>query len=747
MAASPPTADLVAAASCGAASLSAIHTFFATAPKGLSDLLADELTALGATELRARAGGVHFRGELKVAYRACLWSRIATAVLLELRSFEASTPDELYAGVHEIDWRDHLGPAATLACEFTVTQSPLTHGQYAMLRTKDAIVDRLRELRGTRPSIDTENADVRIHVHSQRRVVTVSVNLAGDSLHLRGYRTRAGIAPLKENLAAGILIRAGWPEIAREGGAFLDPMCGSGTIVIEAALIAHDMAPGLLRRRFGFEEWNQHDATMWQGIRAEAEERRQRSERRTPLRGSDQDALAIRQAQENVARAGLDKRVHVERRDLERLERVDEGPGLVCTNPPYGERLGDQRELEPLYRLLGARLREQFVGWQAAVLTGNPALGRALGIHARRTHTLWNGPIECRLLRFEIEPGRFERERESAGAILRDAAEARARPGAQMFANRMKKNLRELGEWAQQAGVSCYRVYDADMPEYAFAIDLYQGEDRWLYVQEYQPPRTIDPRAARARRDEALSVLPELIGIGFDHVHFRTRKRHKPGEQYTKRSESGAFHVVYEGGLKFLVNFTDYLDTGLFLDHRPTRAMIREQAGGSRFLNLFAYTGTATVHAAAGGARSTLSVDLSSTYLEWARRNLDLNGFGRREHQLVRADCLPWLQEQVRQEERGPRFGLIFLDPPTFSHSKRARGILDVQLDHVQLITLAAKLLTPRGKLLFSTNFQRFRLDRAALAQFNIQDVTAQSIPRDFARHARVHQCFAITSS
>jgi 23S rRNA (guanine2445-N2)-methyltransferase / 23S rRNA (guanine2069-N7)-methyltransferase len=674
---------------------------------------------------------------------------MATAVLLELGSFKADTPDELYAGVHEIDWRDHLGPEATLACEFTATQSPLTHGQYAMLRTKDAIVDRLRELRGARPSIDTEHADVRVHAHSQRHTVTVSVNLAGDSLHMRGYRAHGGIAPLKENLAAGILIRAGWPEMARAGGAFLDPMCGSGTIVIEAALIAHDIAPGCLRRRFGFEGWNQHDAPLWQRLKAEAEERREHSGRRLPLRGSDQDALAIRMANENVARAGLEKKVHVERRDLERLERTDEGPGLVCTNPPYGERLGDQRELEPVYRLLGEKLREQFLGWQAAVLTGNPPLARALGIRARRTHTVWNGPIECRLLRFEIELGAFEQERERVpgGAILRDAATARARPGAQMFANRLKKNLRELSEWADESGVKCYRVYDADMPEYAFAIDLYQGEDRWLYVQEYQAPRTIDPRAARTRRDEALSVLPELLGIGLDHIHFRTRRRRKPDEQYTKRSQAGDFHVVYEGGLKFLVNFTDYLDTGLFLDHRPTRALIRDQAGGSRFLNLYAYTGTATVYAAAGGARSTLSIDLSSNYLEWARRNLELNGFGRREHQLVRADCLPWLEEQVSSGERGPRFGLIFLDPPTFSASKRARRVLDVQRDHVQLITLAARLLTPRGKLLFSTNFQRFRLDRAALAQFRIEDLSAQSIPRDFARHADIHQCFAITSS
>ena len=723
--------------------MSAIHSCFAIAPRGLSELLSEELKALGATHLRVLSGGVHFQGTLEVAYRACLWSRVASAVLLELATFEAGTPDELYAGIRKLDWREHIGPQATLACEFTATQSPLHHSQFAMLKTKDAIVDQLRESRGARPNIDTAEADVRVHVHAQRRQITVSLNLAGESLHQRGYRSRGGIAPLKENLAAGILLRTGWQEMAREGAAFVDPMCGSGTLVIEAALIARDIAPGWLRKRFGFEGWSQHDESLWQRVKTEAAERRSQRAAHGPIRGSDSDAGPVRMALENLERAGLSKVVHVERRELDRLERPGEGAGLLCTNPPYGERLGEQQLLEPLYQKLGAKLREQFGGWRAAVLTGNAELGRAIGIRARRVHTLWNGPIECRLLRFDVEPRWFEAERDSPGTILRDAESARARPGAQMFANRVKKNLRELESWAKQAEVSCYRIYDADMPEYAFAIDLYQGEGRWLYVQEYEAPHTVDPKGVRARRDEALSVLPELLGLPLEQIHFRTRRKHKRGEQYRKRAEEGVFHRVHEGGLEFLVNFTDYLDTGLFLDHRPTRALIRERAAGQRFLNLFAYTGSATVYAAAGGARTTLSVDLSNTYLEWARRNLELNKFGARDHQLLRADCVRWLEAQSALGQRGPRFGLIFLDPPTFSHSKSTR-VLDLQRDHVHLITLASSLLTPQGTLLFSTNAERFRLDREALAALAIEDLTARSIPRDFARHARIHQCFGI---
>ncbi len=754
--------------------------FFAPAPRGLSDLLATELGALGAADVRERASGVHFTGPLETAYRACLWSRIANRVLLEIGTFAAPTPEQLYEGAHAIDWQAHLGPGRTLACEFTATQSPLTHTHYAALKIKDAIVDRLRESTGTRPDIDTANPDLLVHAHATREQVTLYIDLAGESLHRRGYRERSVAAPLKENLAAGILIRSGWPEVAAAGGAFIDPMAGSGTFAIEAALIAYDIAPGLLRERFGLHGWRQHDEGSWQQVREEAVQRREQAQERGGRRASpvpyihayDHEATAIRHALQNVDRAGLRGKVHAERRELSQLESGGAPRGLLATNPPYGERIGETSTLEPLYRMLGERLRVAFIGWEAAVFTGNPPLGRLIGIRAKRTHTLFNGPIEARLLRFEVSERAFERPRDKEedgrreGVLLRDAAVARARPGAQMFANRLAKNRDALRAWAAKEGVSCYRVYDADMPEYAFAIDVYESAAqsqqapakspaRWLVVQEYAAPRTVDERAVRQRRDEALSALPEVLGVDLGHVHFRTRRRSRGGEQYERRAEQGEFHVVSESGLEFLVNFTDYLDTGLFLDHRPTRAMLRELVSGKRFLNLFAYTGTATVHAAAGGARATTTIDLSRTYLEWARRNLERNRFTGPAHQLVQADCVSWLAEQSAAGERGPRYGLIFLDPPTFSNSKRMRDVLDVQRDHVSLISQAASLLTPDGVLVFSTNYERFKLDAAGLAQamsergpgpssLAIEDVTAKSIPRDFQRSPKIHQCFVI---
>jgi 23S rRNA (guanine2445-N2)-methyltransferase / 23S rRNA (guanine2069-N7)-methyltransferase len=313
-----------------------------------------------------------------------------------------------------------------------------------------------------------------------------------------------------------------------------------------------------------------------------------------------------------------------------------------------------------------------------------------------------------------------------------------------MFANRLRKNMKALASWARREAVSCYRLYDADMPEYSFAIDLYQSDPagaggRWLYVQEYAPPATVDRDRARARREEAISVLPEVTNLPVDAIYWRTRRPQKGTSQYEALGDQGERVIVAEDGLRFLVNFTDYLDTGLFLDHRLTRARIREAAKGRRFLNLFCYTGAATVHAAAGGAAITTSIDMSRTYLDWARRNMEVNGFRGDAHRFVQADCLAWLAE-----DDGARYDLIFLDPPTFSNSKRMRGEFDVQRDHLPLIRQAMSRLNDGGLLLFSTNFRKFKLDQAALAGFSVTDISRATIPVDFRRDPKAHYCCEI---
>jgi 23S rRNA (guanine2445-N2)-methyltransferase / 23S rRNA (guanine2069-N7)-methyltransferase len=724
-------------------------------PAGAADLAAAELEQFGAADVKASRGGVGCVGSLEHAYRACLWSRVANRVLLAVAEFPAPTPEALYDGARAIDWSQHLGADGTLAVDCTTSRSAITHTQFAALKVKDAIVDRFRAETGVRPSVDVAAPDVQVNVRIDRDTATVSLDLSGESLHRRGYRGPQGAAPLKENLAAAILLRAGWPALVAAAAAdgaplgFVDPMCGSGTLLVEAALIAADAAPGFGREYFGFLRWRGHDAALWQRLLDEAAARRAAARmEHVVIRGYDRDAGAVRAALANVAAAGFAKDIHVERRELGDLPEAAAPRGLVATNPPYGERLGEQRELASVYAELGRALKEKHVGWQAAVLTGNPPLGRELGLKAKRTHTLFNGPIECRLLRFDVEPKHFETKREPGALPAFDDEAARARPGAAMFGNRLRKNLKALGGWARGAGVACFRVYDADMPEYAFSIDLYQDAvappevhaGRWAYVQEYAPPATVDAAKARARREEAFATIPAVLGIPRDRVHLRVRRKQKAGSQYEKLAERGEFRTVAEGGLKLLVNFTDYLDTGLFLDHRPTRARIGELAKGKRFLNLFAYTCTASVFAAAGGAVATTSVDLSHTYLDWARRNFEANGFrDSSRHKLLQEDVVEWLEAPTRE-----RYDLIFLDPPTLSRSKRMHGELDVQRDHVKLIWSTLRRLAPGGLLIFSTNFRKFKLDAPALAELDVRDVSDATIPKDFARDRKIHQCFEI---
>jgi 23S rRNA (guanine2445-N2)-methyltransferase / 23S rRNA (guanine2069-N7)-methyltransferase len=505
--------------------------------------------------------------------------------------------------------------------------------------------------------------------------------------------------------------------------------------------MAADVAPGLLRRGFGFERWRQHQPGVWESLRAEALARR-RPDAVGPgrFRGYDRDLGAIRAALANSGRCGVGDNIAFERRELAQLQVAAAPQGLVLVNPPYGARLEDAATLEPLYGLLGSKLMECFPGWEAGVFTGNPPLGRALRLRAYRAHTFFNGPIECRLLRFELLPGTVEPDPETVRLARLETA--RARPGAAMFANRLRKNFTRLESWARREDVACYRVYDADMPEYAFAIDLYGNDERWACVQEYAAPATVAQDAARGRRDEALAVLPGVLGLPGERIVLRMRRRQRGGDQYEKVGEEARFHTVREGRHRFLVNFSDYLDTGLFLDHRLTRRRIGELAAGRSFLNLFAYTGTATVYAVGGGATFSTTVDMSRTYLDWARRNLALNGLAGPQHGFVQADCLAWLGEQGPGPPR--RYGLIFVDPPTLSRSKRMEREFDVQRDHAHLLAMAGRLLEPGGVIVFSNNFQKFKLDPAVAESFEVEDLSRATLPEDFARNPRIHACFLL---
>ncbi|WP_122564049.1 bifunctional 23S rRNA (guanine(2069)-N(7))-methyltransferase RlmK/23S rRNA (guanine(2445)-N(2))-methyltransferase RlmL [Pseudomonas viridiflava] len=745
------------------------YELFLTCPKGLEGLLAEEATALGLEDTREHTSAIRGSADMETAYRLCLWSRLANRVLLVLKRFPMKDAEDLYHGVLDVEWHDHLESDGTIAVEFSGHGSGIDNTHFGALKVKDAIVDKLRTPDGERPSVDKINPDLRVHLRLDRGEAILSLDLSGHSLHQRGYRLQQGAAPLKENLAAAILVRAGWPRIAAEGGALADPMCGVGTFLVEAGLIAADIAPNIKRERWGFSAWLGHVPALWRKLHDEAMARAEAGLAKPPLwiRGYEADPRLIQPARNNIERAGLSDWIKVYQGEVATFEpRPDQNQkGLVICNPPYGERLGDEASLLYLYQNLGERLRQSCLNWEAAVFTGAPDLGKRMGIRSHKQYSFWNGALPCKLLLIKVLPDQFvtgerrtpeqrqieretpvetevevERKFNKNGNPIKPAPvvveQPRLSEGGQMFANRLQKNLKLMGKWVRREGIDCYRVYDADMPEYSMAIDLYHD---WVHVQEYAAPKSIDPEKASARLFDALAAIPQALNIDKSRVVIKRRERQSGTRQYERQSAQGQFLEVKEGGVKLLVNLTDYLDTGLFLDHRPMRMRIQREAAGKRFLNLFAYTATASVHAAKGGARSTTSVDLSRTYLDWARRNLSLNGFSDK-NRLEQSDVTVWLQA-CREE-----YDLIFIDPPTFSNSKRMEGVFDVQRDQVELIDLAMARLAPGGVLYFSNNFRKFVLDENLGQRYAVEEITAQTIDQDFARNSKIHRAWKITA-
>lgn len=729
---------------------------FVTCPRGVESLLATELKSFGASEIKERNGGVSCNGELSTAYRACLWSRLASRVLMPLTTFPLTDVDALYEAAKTIDWPELFHIGSSFAIEVAGHSPNVTHTHYAGLKVKDAIADRFRALSGERPNVDTENPDIRIHLHMDKINGTLSLDLAGDSLHRRGYRARSVEAPLKENLAAAILIRSGWLDVMAQGGPLLDPMCGSGTLVIEAAMMAADIAPGLARTRWGFEHWLDHKPKIWKDLRTEAEQRKTEGlARKLPkFYGQDLAATSIKSARSNAESADVDALIEWKVGDASEMRPPSTTPGLLVVNPPYGERLGAEAEIIKLYSLLGATLKQHFGGWRVGIFTGRPDLGPRLGLRTSSIYALYNGALPCKLLNFELNPP----GETGMAAVM----------GGEDFANRLRKNLKHLEKWAKREGVNNYRLYDADLPDYNLAVDVYQTNELHVHVQEYAAPKTVDPFKAEKRLREALSQIQQILELPSARIHYKIRRAQKGTAQYQKQNEQEDFLQVEEHGARLWVNFEDYLDTGLFLDHRPIRHRIQQEAMGKRFLNLFCYTASASVHAAVGGAAQTISVDLSHTYLEWAERNFQLNHLPaqlpdaphrRREEEprkspwktrgredknkLIRADCQQWLREQAALP-KPMLYDLILCDPPTFSNSKKMEGTLDTQRDHVELIMLSSKLLSASGKLYFSTNKRGFKLDTEALNSLKIKDITPQTLGEDFKRPPPMHRCWQI---
>ena len=706
--------------------------FFVSCAKGLEYLLVDEVQSMGITTCTATVAGVNVDGSLVDAERLVMFSRLASRVLWPIGHFECVTEQDLYQGVHEIDWSKHIGAEATLSIDAHVSSETLTHERYAAQRSKDAIVDRLRAQTGQRPNVDVENPDVRINVHVRKDKADIAIDLGGGSLHKRGWRQEQGEAPIKENLAAALLFRGKWPELYKQGAAILDPMCGSGTILIEAALMAADEAPGLQRHQDALPtRWLGFDQASWQALQNEAKQRAEqgRAALMPIFYGYDNHAEVLHKALANSSRAGFADFIRFDRQPVNRLLAPKYDNGLVVCNMPYNQRLQADAEL---YKEMGVALREQVPNWRAVLLCGNDDLAFATGLRAKKKYAFFNGAIECVLL--TCTPIHIPRVESTEPKVLSE--------GALMVANRLQKNIKKFNKWSAQQSVSCYRIYDADLPEYAAAIDVYQEADdehrRFLHVQEYEAPSEIPEESTRRRFSELLHAVEHVFALPRAQVSVKKRKRGKGGSKYGRMDETHDFIQVQEGQAKLWVNLFDYIDTGLFLDHRPMRMRIFNESKGKRVLNLFCYTASVSAHAVLGGATASVSVDLSSTYLDWAEANFELNDISGGSHQLVKADVIEWLSN-CRQ-----KFDLVFCDPPTFSNSASAEDF-DVQKDHVSMLRSIMSVLSDDGICYFSNNFRKFKLDAEALSEFAIvEDISAKTIDLDFERSPKIHRCWKL---
>jgi len=745
------------------------YRYFVTCPSGFEYQLVKELEKIVSGKPVQKQGGAEFQGTFTDGQKVCLWSGTAGKVLLALEDFYASDENEIYERAKIIKWSEFFTPDKTIAVDSTSLSRRFNNASYLSLLVKDGISDHFRGVFNKRPDVDRENPDIRINLFTARDRCTISLDISGGSLHQRGYRQKGGSAPLKENLACALLERAGWHKMSFENCGFIDPMCGSGTFLIEAAMIASNTAPGYLRKNYSFNHLKQFKKDEWDKLLNDAAEKRNLENIKPgQFKGFDIDSDAVKTALLNIKAAGFSGLIDVKRKDIKDLQAPSEDSvkaGLIAVNLPYGMRLGEEEDLSSLYRLAGEKFKNLFEGWKVLALSGSEELSRELGMKPLQVNTVYNGPIKCVSGIFAVstryreqaentdrsgassetlpagstaEPARSDEQlSETAGQKSGTALKEKSVFYSQMLANRLKKNIRSLKKWKEKEGISSYRIYDADMPEYAAAIDIY--EDSHLHIQEYAPPSEIPESKSEKRFQDIVYTAEKITGIPRKEISLRQRKRQKEGNRYSRISSAGKFDIIKEGGLSFYVNYHDYLDTGIFLDHRIIRNMIREISSGKKFLNLFSYTGTASVYAAKGGASLTVSVDSNSTYCEWTERNFKENNLSLSVNKIIKSDYMEFLEN-----DRG-KYDIIFIDPPTFSNSKSRKDIFVIQDDHAVLIRKSSEKLAENGIIIFSSNFKKFKLDDSIVENFIVEDITEKTVSPDFSRRGFSRKCWIIS--
>ncbi len=751
----------------------------ATSTFGLEAVVARELKSLGYEAKIIQPGRVLFAGDESDICRTNLWLRTADRILLRLGTFEAGDFGQLFDRTRALPWEDWLPVEAEFPVSGRSVKSQLSSVPACQKIVKKAVVERLKAAYKVEWFVET-GPKFSIEVALLDNQAMLTIDTSGPGLHKRGYRPLTSKAPLKETLAAAMVLLSVW----RPERPLIDPFCGSGTIPIEAALIGRNMAPGL-GRTYSAEAWPKVPAALWEAARQQA---REAARPDLPVRiiGTDVDEGVLGLARFHAEKAGVAADIHFQQHGFAELS-SKRSYGCVICNPPYGERLGQSAEALALHRAMPDVFR-RLKTWSFFILTALPDFEAVVGQSATRRRKLYNGRIECTYYQFlgpkprgmdeggrmKDEGGGMEGEGEKPDASLAvgdsqpgvllpeeeaishpsslishpssfrlppspvfGGLSAKAREQAEIFRARLTKRVRHLRRWPTKMGITCYRLYEQDVPEVPLVVDRYED---YLHVAEFARPTDHTPAEHADWLDLMRQTAADVLETPLDHVFLKKRERQRGPAQYERLGSEQHLLVAHEGGLQFEVNLSDYLDTGLFLDHRVTRGMVRDLAAGKRFLNLFAYTGSFSVYAAAGSAASTVTVDLSNTYLDWAQRNMARNGFQGPDHEFVRDDAMHFLQGRGRHAA----FDLAVVDAPTFSNSKALEDYWDIQRNHVELLNRLVELMTPGATIFFSTNFRRFKLAEAEIRGVTIREISRQTVPADF-RNRRIHRCWRIT--
>jgi 23S rRNA (guanine2445-N2)-methyltransferase / 23S rRNA (guanine2069-N7)-methyltransferase len=818
----------------------------ATTNFGLESVAVRELSLLGSESKGHSTGRVLFRGDMAAIAQANLWLRSAGRVLIRVMHFPARDFEALFETVKAFAWEEWIPKDFAFPVNGRSVKSQLSSVPACQRAVKKAIVERLMAAHHTSTLPET-GPRVILELEILEDMVTIAIDSSGAGLNKRGYRPMVGDAGLKETMAAGLVSLSVW----RPHRALIDPFCGTGTIAIEAAMLARNIAPGL-KREFDAEHWS----PAWKSAFDAAREKAQsapRGELAYTIHASDIDERSLKQARYAAHLAGVEKDIHFKALPFEQLSSKVEY-GCVITNPPWGIRLEtDEVELERLYRQMPLVFR-RMPTWSFHILTGRLDLEQIFGQPATRRRKFYTGGIEAWYFTFlgpkpkreedrgergeeeernaekneeasvdekELEVARHvvddglrddsgaaksptelmaappveprvelhsELEQGSADQIDNNAAEdyaeteavaantaavahssnlqssaprssaptqpsprsisssafggLRDRDARELddFRSRLTKNAQHLRKYPSR-GITCYRVYERDCPDVPLIVDIYEGR---VHIAEYEREHSRTLAQQADWWDAVRRIASEVLGAPLHHVYTKEKRRQRGLSQHEKQDTTGESYIVHEGGLKFEVNLRDYMDTGLFLDHRLTRKMVGDQAKGKRFLNLFCYTGAFTVYAAAAGAKSTVSVDLSNTYLDWAERNLRHNGLWGQQHTFVRDDVMEFLAKHPKPRP-GMGYDLAVVDPPTFSNSKSTEIDWEVAQTHPDLLRMLVPLMEKGGVIYFSTNYRRFKLNEDALKALGLswREISKQTVPPEY-RNERIHRCWRL---